>query len=139
VRAVCRNNVDTEWVARGERYTGVLDATPGHLSGCSFRRNGFYKRPRPKRVPDAADAIKCRGPADETRYHVCNKQVSRTRWTGTVFIVSPVRVNTLGPGRFGINDFRVRDVSGREIEKCLRRPPGYANVRQRRGRPPGRW
>lgn len=40
-------------------------------------RNVFYKRQRLKRLSDAD--TKCRGPAEETRYHVCNKQVSRFR------------------------------------------------------------
>lgn len=42
-----------------------------------LRRNVFYKRQRLKRVSDVY--AKCQGPAEETRYHVCNKQVSRKR------------------------------------------------------------
>lgn len=41
-------------------------------------RNVFYKRQRLKRVSDPD--TKCRGPGtEETKYHVCNKQVSRKR------------------------------------------------------------
>ncbi|XP_060862294.1 thrombospondin type-1 domain-containing protein 4 [Metopolophium dirhodum] len=38
-----------------------------------IQRNVFYKRQRLKRVSDADN--KCRGQTEETRYHVCNKQV----------------------------------------------------------------
>lgn len=42
---------------------------------CS-RSNVFYKRQRSKRVSSDAENG-CRGLVEETRYHVCNKQVSR--------------------------------------------------------------
>ncbi|XP_025415701.1 thrombospondin type-1 domain-containing protein 4 isoform X2 [Sipha flava] len=39
----------------------------------NVKRNVFYKRQRLKRVSNVN--TECRGPTDETRYHVCNKQV----------------------------------------------------------------